>query len=110
MKKEKSVFLQIIGDSPKARILDFLLMFPKFDYSLTEIARNSGVGYATLQLLWPDFVNKKIVVQTRIIGKAKLFKLNEDNPIIKDMLAWSWNLTKQQVLQEHNPVKIRVPA
>lgn len=92
--KEKSIFLSIIGDSPKARVLDFLLMFPKFDYSLTEIARNSGVGYTTLQMFWEDFVKNKIVVQTRIIGKAKLFKLNEDNPVVKELLSWSWNLTK----------------
>ena len=106
--EEKSIFLSIIGDSPKARILDFLLMFPKFDYPLTEIARNSNVGYSTLQLLWPDFVKREIVIQTRIIGKAKLFKLNEENPIVKEMLNWSWNLTKQVVNQEHSFEKVEV--
>ena len=28
----------------------------------------------------------KIVVPTREIGNAKLFKLNEDNPIVKDLV------------------------
>lgn len=106
--EEKSIFLGIVGDSPKARILDFLLMFPKFDYPLTEIARNSNVGYSTLQLLWPDFVKREIVMQTRTIGKAKLFKLNEENPIVKEMLNWSWNLTKQVVNQEHSFEKVEV--
>jgi len=108
--KEKSIFLSIVGDSPKARILDFLLMFPKFDYSLTDIARNSNVGYSTLQLLWPDFVKKGIVMQTRTIGKAKLFKLNEENPIVKEMLSWSWNLTKQVVNQEYPFQEVKVPV
>lgn len=108
--EEKSIFLSIVGDSPKARILDFLLMFPKFDYSLTDIARNSNVGYSTLQLLWPDFVKREIVTQTRTIGKAKLFKLNEENPIVKEMLSWSWNLTKQIVNQEYPFQEVKVPA
>jgi len=108
--EEKSIFLSIIGDSPKARILDFLLMFPKFDYPLTDIARNSNVGYSTLQLLWPDFVKKELVIQTRTIGKAKLFKLNEESPIVKEMLNWSWNLTKEVVNQENSfrEVEVRV--
>ena len=108
--EEKSVFLNMVGDSPKARILDFLLMFPKFDYPLTDIARNSNVGYSTLQLLWPGFVKREIVIQTRTVGKAKLFKLNEDNPAIKDMLDWSWNLTKEVVDKEYHFQKVKIPA
>jgi len=106
--KEKSVFLSIVGDSPKARVLDFLLMFPKFDYSLTEIARNSEVGYTTLQMFWEDFVKNKIVIQTRTIGKAKLFKLNEDNPVIQGLLSWSWNLTKLAISREYSTQKMKV--
>lgn len=108
--EEKSIFLSIVGDSPKARILDFLLMFPKFDYSLTDIARNSNVGYSTLQLLWADFVKRKIVIPTRTIGKAKLFKLNEENPIVREMLNWSWNLAKEAVNQEYPFQPVKVPA
>lgn len=110
MDKEKSIFLNLVGDSPKARVLDFLLMFPKFDYSLTEIARNSNIGYATLQLFWNDFIKSKIVIPTRTIGKAKMFKLNEQNPIIKEMLSWSWNLTKIIVNQEYSFQKSGIPA
>lgn len=108
--KEKSIFLSIVGDSPKARVLDFLLMFPKFDYSLTEIAKNSGVGYATLQMFWEDFVKNKIVVQTRTIGKAKLFKLNEDNSVVKELLSWSWNLTKIAINRKYPIKKVEVTA
>lgn len=109
-KNEKSIFLNIVGESPKARVLNFLFMFPKFDYSLTEIARNSEVGYATLQLFWEDFVKNKIVIQTRVIGKAKMFKLNEDNFIIKELLSWSWNLTKEAVNYEYPFQRIKIPA
>lgn len=108
--REKSIFLSIVGNSPKARVLDFLLMFPKFDYPLTEIARNSGIGYTTLQMFWEDFVKNKIVIQTRTIGKAKLFKLNEDNPIVRGLLSWSWNLTKLAINRRYPIQKIQVPA
>ncbi len=41
-----SSFFDVMGDSPRNRILDFLVS-DAFDYTLKEIAKNSRVGYAT---------------------------------------------------------------
>ncbi|MBS3092358.1 hypothetical protein J4466_02975 [Candidatus Pacearchaeota archaeon] len=41
---EESIFREYFGDSPYIRILDFLIQGQDFDYSMTEIARKSGVG------------------------------------------------------------------
>ena len=48
----KTVFLEIFGDSPMLKVLDFLIVNEDFDYSMTDIAANSGVGYSTLKLFW----------------------------------------------------------
>ena len=82
MAEDKSVFLQAFGDAPKLRVIDFLIVFSDFDYSMTEIAHKSGVGYSTLRLLWKELVKYSIVRQTRVLGKAKLFKLNTENPAV----------------------------
>lgn len=68
---------------PKLRILDFLITFSDFDYAMKEIAQKSGVGYSTLRALWPELITGKIVIQTRTIGKAKLYQLNTDNQLVK---------------------------
>jgi hypothetical protein len=45
----KRVFIEVFGNNPIMKVLDFLITFADFDYPLTEIARNSGVSYSTLQ-------------------------------------------------------------
>ncbi len=62
-----------------------------FDYPLTEIARNSGVSYSTLQIFWEKLESNKIVVKTRRVGKSDLYKLNTANPAVKQLLKLDWN-------------------
>ena len=66
---EKSVFLQEEGNTPKKRIWSFLIVHSEYDYSMRDIARYSEVGYTTLKGIWKEFREKKIVLQTRIVGK-----------------------------------------
>ena len=51
----KTAFLQIFGDSPMLKEMDFLIVNEDFDYSMTDIAKLSGVGYSTLKLFWQKF-------------------------------------------------------
>jgi hypothetical protein len=89
-----SVFLEVFGNNPAMKVLDFLITFQLFDYPLTEISKNSGVGYSTLQTFWGNLEKNKIVVKTRRVGKSDLYKLNTDNPAVKQLLALDWNLIK----------------
>ena len=83
----KSSFVNVFGDTPMIRIIDFMLCEGRyFDYSLSEIARHSGVGWSTLHRLWPKLVENGIVVKTRQIGRATLYKLNQENPIAKELI------------------------
>ena len=69
---EEPIFIKVLGDTPKIRILNYLIKYRGLDYSMSDIARNSNVGWATLSRLWGEFVKFKIVVPTREIGKAKM--------------------------------------
>ena len=94
VKKENSIFVELLGNYPFIRILNHLLIFREFDYSLTDIARNSGVAWSTLNLLWPRLEKSGVVLNTRNVGKAKMYRLNEKNAYAKklrefaDALAW----------------------
>lgn len=90
---EKSVFLKVMGDYPINRVLDFLTVFDEFDYSLTEIAKNAKISYSTLQLFWANLEKNGIVKLSRVVGKAKLYKLNRPNPAVKEFLDMYWTLT-----------------
>jgi len=103
---EKSVFLKVEGDNPKNRIWDFLIVHSEFDYSMKEIAKYSNVSYTTLKRLWKDFRKKKIVIETRMIGKAKMYKLNLGNPVVGKFTDFFWEVIDNELgIKEKNKVK-----
>ena len=105
---------KLFEDSSIAKLLDFLTLYKDFDYPKTEISRNSGVSWKTLYRLWPLLEKYNLVVKTRQIGRATLFKLNTENPIAQalnklalETAAFGVNeeltrQTKEQKTQEKN--------
>ena len=85
--KEMTIFREALGDSPIIRVLDFLIEGRGLDYSLSDIAENSNIGWTTIHRIWDKLVELKIVIPTREIGRAKLFKLNEGNPAVKELIS-----------------------
>lgn len=96
MGMERTIFIRALGDTPKIRILNYLIKYRGLDYSLSDIARNSKVGWATLERLWKELVQLKIVVPTRRIGMAKLFKLNEENEAVSKLIEVYKKLLEQE--------------
>ena len=92
--KNETVFTEVFGSNPIIRVLDFLITFQSFDYPLTEIAKNSGVGYSTLQVFWPKLEKNNVIIKTRRVGKSDLYKLNTNNPAVKQLIKLDWNLIK----------------
>jgi predicted transcriptional regulator len=92
--ENKTAFVEIFGENPVIKVLDFLISFQAFDYPLTEIAKNSGVSYSTLQTVWGNLVKNKIVVKTRRVGKSDLYKLNTQNPAVKQLIKLDWSMVK----------------
>ncbi|MBU4283656.1 MAG: hypothetical protein KJ968_00985 [Nanoarchaeota archaeon] len=84
--KETTIFREALGDSPVIRVLDFLIEGRGLDYSLSDIAENANIGWTTLHRIWGNLIRLKMVKPTREIGRAKLFKLNEENPTIKELV------------------------
>jgi hypothetical protein len=82
IKEEKSLFLEFIGDSPTTRLIEYLIEGRDFDYTLTDMM-NAGLSWSTLNRIFPKFIENKIVVQTRAIGRIKLYKLNIQSLFVK---------------------------
>ena len=83
---QTTIFRETLGDTPVIRVLDFLIEGRGLDYSLSDIAENSSIGWTTLHRIWGKMSKSGIVRPTREIGRAKLFKLNEENPAVKDLI------------------------
>jgi len=77
--KEENLFIEYFGDTPAIRILDFLILEKDFDYSMTEIAEGSNVGWTSFTSVWKSLEKRKAVIPTREIGRAKLFIVSDTN-------------------------------
>jgi len=106
--KDTTIFREALGDSPVIRVSDFLIE-GRLDYSLTDIAENSNIGWTTLHRIWGKLVRLKMVVPTREVGRAKLFKLNEENPAIKNLINMYDTLLYQET-EKYFSEKIKVRA
>ena len=94
--EEQSAFTGYFGDYPLIRVLDFLILGRDMDYSMTEIAKNSEVGWTAFSDIWPKLVEKNIVVFTRKIGNAQLYRLNLKNLWVKELIKMDQIITKME--------------
>jgi len=82
-KEYQSLLLKVLGDSPKLRIIDFFLDNPLFDFTKKEVIEALGMSKQTFYKYFADLENYGIVKVSRRIGKANLYKINLENPIVK---------------------------
>ena len=105
--EDTTIFRETLGDTPVIRVLDFLIEGRGLDYSLSDIAENSNIGWTTLHRIWDKMIRLNIVKPTREIGRAKLFKLNEENPAVKELIKLYDTLLYQHT-EKHLYKKITV--
>ncbi len=108
--EEKSSFRLVFGGTPVVKVIDFFLDNREFDYSLTDIAKNADIGWSTLHKFWNDLVKLGMVVKTRRIGRAELYRLNMESQMVKKLIELDLNISKKMLEAELGRRKIKVTA
>ncbi|MEW6295773.1 MAG: hypothetical protein AB1467_05810 [Candidatus Diapherotrites archaeon] len=106
----ESVFLDFLGNSPTARVLDFLITGREFDYSLTDIAEKSEIGWTTLHRILPSLKKMEILVPTRAVGRARLYKLNQKNENVKKLIELYDSLLKRELGKAEEESRVKAVA
>src|SRR3989338_2653836 len=73
----KSALIRVMGDTPYVRVLDFLLAEGRILHSI-----------------WPKIEELGIVTKTREVGRAKMYKLNEESPIARILVKTDFLISK----------------
>ena len=84
--KEKSLLIQLLGDMPLFKILDFMIDNKGMDFTKSDISKGAGISRASLFNYWKELELYGIVKVTRQFGKTKLYTLNSQNLITKRIL------------------------
>lgn len=95
--KEKSVFLEKEGHSPKNKVLDFLIVAQDFDYSLKDIAKYADISYPCMKQLKKELIKGKWIVLTRKVGKAQMHKLNLRSKKVQKFIEFFWSVVNEEV-------------
>lgn len=100
------MFKDIFGNNPQTKILDFLADYPRFDYSITEIAQKAKVSRPTVYKIIKSLVEKKLVIKTREQGTSCLYQLNTENKLVQVILKFDFELASHIAgLQKNVSVK-----
>lgn len=84
--KEKSLLLQLTGEMPLFKIIDFLVENKGMDFTKSDISKGAGISRASLFNYWNELEVHRIVKVTRQFGKTKLYTLNPKSMIAKRIL------------------------
>ncbi|MHB8603433.1 MAG: helix-turn-helix domain-containing protein [Nitrosotalea sp.] len=71
--------LESVFPGSTSKILDFLATFKDWDYSVSDIAKNSGVSFKTALNEIKNLEQQGVVSRKRTVGKAIMYKLNLDS-------------------------------
>ncbi len=80
-----SLLIKVFGSSPKLKIIDIFLTNPYFDFSKEELAKELGMSKQTLYKNFKDLEELGIVKVSRKIGRATMYKLNREHPLVKEI-------------------------
>ncbi|MBI2079235.1 hypothetical protein HYT84_00600 [Candidatus Micrarchaeota archaeon] len=92
---EKSLFVELLGDTPLIRLVDFLIENSIFDYSKTDLAENTGISRASLYKIWPIVEKYNLMKKSRTIGNTTLYILNRENPLVKQLITLDLKISKE---------------
>jgi len=90
-----SLLVKALGNSPKIRILDYLLDFKMNDFTKKEIVEALGMSKLTLYKYFEDLVDLGLVTPSRKIGRATLYKINLESPMVKALVENEMEFSRQ---------------
>lgn len=97
---DKNAFLDVVGNSPQAKILDVLITGRRLDYSATGIIRAADIGRATFYQIFPKLLKQGLVRTTRKLGNMQLYTINENNAIALALIKIHQHIL-MTVLEKH---------
>jgi len=105
-----SLLIKSFGYSPKLRMIDIFLTSPYFDFSKEELVRELGMSKQTIYKNFKDLEELGIVKVSRQVGRAKMYRINMENPLVKRLDEIITELSLQIAEQEKAKMEKPVPV
>ncbi len=80
---DKNGAFERVFKNATARVLDFLLLNPDFDYSIPELNKSTQIPIRTLQRVLPHLAEQGFVKERRKVGNTIMYILKVDSPLVQ---------------------------
>ena len=110
MENSNSLLIRALGNSPKLRILDYLLDYKLNDFTKKEIVEALGMSKLTFYKYFKDLEELGLVIPSRKIGRATLYKINLKNPIVRMLIEYETQLSLQIAEKEKAKMQKPIPV
>lgn len=82
MAKAESGILALYGDSPRMKMVDFFMAFPKNEFTVPELVKGIGMSRTTAFKEIDKLLSNGMIVQSGNIGKSPTYKINKVSSIV----------------------------
>ena len=89
--------LEYVFPGSTSKILDFLCVFKEYDYSITDIAKNSGLSFKTAFDEIKRLEKQEVMTNSRTVGKSRMYKLNLDSAQAKSIEKLAFDIAKKRI-------------
>ena len=99
-KLEYGAFCEMYGKTLRNLVLENLLVYQSLDFSVGDLAEDIGISRPKAYQEVYKLENQSLIVKSRIMSGTQLWKLNNDNIIVKK-LKKDFNYCLKLVIDKH---------
>ncbi|MFH1592660.1 MAG: hypothetical protein ABIB47_04825 [Candidatus Woesearchaeota archaeon] len=107
---ETSIFVKTMGNSSMARVVKYLITCRGLPVHQSDVIRNSNVSKVTVIRIWDEMIKRGFLDYDRAIGRAKLYRLNTENPAVKKLIELYNICLKQEVEEGLKESMVEIPV
>ena len=100
MKEAESGIIAVYGNSPRMRILEYFMVFPKNEFTVGEIVEGVSMSRTTAFREISKLLDNGMIIQSGKVGKSPTCKIDLKNPLIKVMQK-SVSYRSEQIAKRH---------
>lgn len=82
MTEAESGIIALYGDSPRMKIVDFFMTFPKNEFTVPELVNGIGMSRTTAFKEINKLLTNDMIIQSGNVGKSPTYKINKNSSMI----------------------------
>ncbi len=82
MAEVESGIISLYGDSPRMKMVDFFMTFPKNEFTVSELVEGIGMSRTTAFKEIDKLSTNGMIVKSGNVRKSPIYKINKNNSVI----------------------------